>query len=57
MCIKEDPYIICDECGGKIHKETEEYEQDDCYEIDGYRLCGNCVMPYLRREHKVRLHD
>ena len=36
MCIKEDPYIICDGCGGKIHKETDEYEQDDCYEIDGY---------------------
>lgn len=56
MCVKEDPYILCDECGGKIHKETEEYEQDDCYEIDGYRLCGNCVMPYLRREHKVKLN-
>mgnify|MGYP004700622943 FL=1 len=56
MCIKEDPYIICDECGGKIHKETEEYEQDDCYEIDGYRLCADCVMRYLRREHRVRLN-
>ena len=56
MCVAE-PYILCDECGGKIYKETDKYEQDDCYEIDGYRLCGNCVMPYLRREHKVRLHD
>ena len=56
MCVKE-PYILCDECGGRIHKETEEYEQDDSYEIDGYRLCRNCVMPYLRKEHKVRLHD
>ena len=55
MCV-EEPYILCDECGGRIHKETEEYEQDDCYEIDGYRLCGNCVMPYLRREHKVKLN-
>jgi hypothetical protein len=56
MCIKEDPYIICDGCGGKIHKETDEYEQDDCYEIDGYRLCADCVMRYLRREHRVRLN-
>lgn len=57
MCIKEDPYIICDECGGKIHKETDEYEQDDCYEIDGQRLCGNCVMKYIRKNHYVKLKE
>ena len=55
MCIKEDPYILCDECGGKIYKETDKYEQDDCYEIDGYRLCSDCVIRYLR-EHRVRLN-
>lgn len=55
MCVNELPYILCDECGGKIYKETDKYEQDDCYEIDGYRLCADCVMRYLRREHKVRL--
>lgn len=54
MCV-EEPYILCDECGGKIYKETDKYEQDDCYEIDGYRLCADCVMRYLRREHKVKL--
>ena len=56
MCL-EEPYIICDECGGRIHKETEEYEQDDCYEIDGYRLCGNCVMKYIRKNHYVKLKE
>ena len=55
MCVNELPYILCDECGGKIYKETDKYEQDDCYEIDGYRLCADWVMRYLRREHKVRL--
>ena len=55
MCV-EEPYILCDECGGKIYKETDKYEQDDCYEIDGYRLCADCVMRYLRREHRVRLN-
>ena len=55
MCL-EEPYILCDECGGKIPKETEEYEHDDCYEIDGYRLCADCGMRYLRREHRVRLN-
>ena len=55
MCVNELPYILCDECGGKIYKETDKYEQDDCYEIDGYRLCADCVMLYLRREHKVKL--
>lgn len=55
MCL-EEPYILCDECGGKIYKETDKYEQDDCYEIDGYRLCADCVMRYLRREHRVRLN-
>ena len=39
----------------EIYKETDKYEQDDCYEIDGYRLCADCVMRYLRREHKVKL--
>lgn len=56
MCVNELPYILCDECGGRIYKETERYEQDECYEIDGYRLCEHCVMPYLRKEHRVRLN-
>ena len=55
MCVNELPYILCDECGGKIHKETEEYEQDDCYEIDGYRFCEKCVMKYIRKNHYVSL--
>ena len=57
MCVKEEPYILCDECGGRIHKETEEYEQDDCCEIDGFRICGACVMRSLRRNHYVRLKE
>lgn len=50
-------YIRCEECGGRIHKETAEYEQDDCYEIDGYKLCEKCVMKYIRKNHYVKLKD
>lgn len=53
----KQPYIRCDECRGRIYKETEQYEQDDCYEIDGYRLCGNCVMKYIRKNHYVKLKE
>lgn len=56
MCVKL-PYILCDECKRKIYKETERYEQDECYEIDGYRMCADCVMPYLRKHHRVKLED
>lgn len=57
MCVNELPYILCDECGGKIYKETDKYEQDDCYEIDGYRICGACVMKHIRKNHYVKLKE
>lgn len=50
-----EPHINCEVCGKEIYKETDRYEQDECYEIDGYRMCVDCVMPYLRKFHKVRL--
>ena len=53
----EEPHIHCDVCVQKICVETERYEQDECYEIDGYRMCADCIMPYLRKHHRVKLED
>lgn len=50
-----EPHISCEVCGKEIYKETDLYEQDECYELDGYRMCAECVMPYLKKHHAVKL--
>ena len=49
------PYETCNECGGHIHYETESLEQDECFEIEGKWICGDCIMEYLRENYSKQL--
>ena len=47
--------IECDICGRELYPETEQYEQDECYEVDGYLICERCIMPYMRQKYRKEL--
>lgn len=41
-------YFLCDECHGEIFKENEYYDGDEYYELDGKRICGECIDRYIK---------
>lgn len=47
--------IQCDLCGCDIHRESIQYDQDDCYEIEGVILCEDCVMKYVKENFFKKL--
>ena len=47
--------VECDFCGKELYPETERYEQDECFEFDGYIFCENCIMPYMRKNYRKEL--
>lgn len=49
------PCVKCDICGDEIHVENNLYEQDDAYEIDGYTICEDCIIDYMKNNHYKRL--
>jgi hypothetical protein len=53
----DDPHIKCDICGKKIYKETVTSEQDDCYEVDGYSICGDCLPKYMKKNYWKELKE
>lgn len=53
--MQTEPHIHCDICKRRIHMETERYEQDECYEIDGYSICEYCIIDYLRKNYRKEL--
>ena len=52
---RRPPYIKCDICGDEIYIENDSYEQDDAYEIDGYTICGDCILDYIKNNYYKRL--
>lgn len=47
--------VECDICGRELQAETDRYEQDECYEVDGYIICDRCLVPYMRRNYRKEL--
>ena len=52
---RRPPSVKCDICGSEIHMENDLYEQEDAYEIDGYTICEDCIMDYVKSNHYKRL--
>ena len=51
-------YELCSECGRKIYYETDEYEQDDCYEIEKSEyICEDCISNYVKKHYYVKLKE
>ena len=40
------PLFICDYCDDGI------YEDDDYYDINGWRICENCIDKFIKTAHK-----
>lgn len=49
--------VECDICGRELQAETDQYEQDECYEVDGYIICDRCLVPYMRRNYRKELKE
>ncbi len=47
---KERKYVTCDKCGEHIHFETPGYYQDECYEVDGYNYCEDCIADVVKEK-------
>lgn len=51
-------YELCSECGKKIYYETDEYEQDACYEIeDREYICDDCIIDYVKGKYFKKLEE
>lgn len=51
-------YELCSECGRKIYYETDEYEQDDCYEIEKNEyICEDCIIDYVKGKYFKKLEE
>ena len=51
-------YELCSECGKKIYYETDEYEQDACYEIeDREYICDDCIIDYVKVKYFKKLEE
>lgn len=48
-------YEQCHVCENYIQHETTLLDQEDCYEIDGVILCGDCVESYVRKHYYKKL--
>lgn len=47
--------VHCDRCGQEIQCETEEYEADACYDIDGKIICEDCILEYAAEMFAVKV--
>ena len=47
--------VECDRCGRELQAETDRYEQDECFKVDGYILCEKCLVPYMREHYREEL--
>lgn len=47
--------VECDICGRELQAETDLYEQDECYEVDGYIICDRCLLPYMKKYYRKEL--
>ena len=43
----------CDECGCDIHGENALYEADEYYEINGDKVCEDCLQSFMDRWYRV----
>lgn len=48
----EQKYILCDECGYEIYLEDDRYYGDTYYEIDGYDICDECILQFIKKYKK-----